>query len=338
MKRTSKSRSSKKCDNSDNEYAFSVEYRAEDSHLIEVNSPLSLFVTLFCILFVALFTIFLVAVKHSDGKITSPREAISSFFMPLQSNYYEIRVDPASGYASNNEACTKFMEDNGYSNRLETSVFNRNTIMQLDQEDGKSYTLPGAYGSTTFYIKPRSADTDLTIHIEYDVYGIKQLDDGNLARISEINSSGYECDLFRNVDDLLDGHILFFENRTDGKYSGLIKNGKMTYRTSEHEDDLNDNGEYKIKVYWVWAEYYEQIVNAQADGALFDNSNQQNKMIEYIEDNPDEFFCTAEIGAIPNGTTMTDYDLLSDYYDNGDKLIVENTDYFGFNVNTCAEN
>ena len=102
-------------------------------------------------------------------------------------------------------------------------------------------------------------------------------------------------------------------------------------------NDLNSNGEYKIKVYWIWAEYYEQLVNAQADGALFDNSGQWNKMVDFIEKNPDEFFYTSEIEAIPNGTEMTDYDILSDYYNNGDKLIIENTKYFGFNVRTYAE-
>ena len=102
-------------------------------------------------------------------------------------------------------------------------------------------------------------------------------------------------------------------------------------------NDLNSNGEYKIKVYWIWAEYYEQLVNAQADGALFDNSGQWDKMVNFIEKNPDEFFYTAEIGAIPNGTEMNDYDFLSDYYNNGDKLIIENTKYFGFNVRTYVE-
>lgn len=50
-----------------------------------------------------------------------------------------------------------------------------------------------------------------------------------------------------------------------------------------------------------------------------------------------KFLYAAEIGAIPNGTEMTDYDILSDYYNNGDKLIIENTKYFGFNVRTYAE-
>ena len=57
----------------------------------------------------------------------------------------------------------------------------------------------------------------------------------------------------------------------------------------------------------------------------------------YIEKNPDEFFCTGEIGAIPDGTELTDYEVLSDYYNSGDKLIIENAKYFGFNVRTYAE-
>ena len=320
------------------DYEFSEEYVAEDSRLIEVKGTLSPLLTFISITLLILFTIYLIAIKHSGGKVTSPKEAVSDFFMPFRSDYYDMRVDYASGLASNNEVCTKFMEENGYSNDLKTSAFNRNTIMQLEQEDGKSYTLPGAYGSTTFYIKPRKEDADLTIHIEYDVYGIKQLNDGSLTRVSDICcETNAERETYESVEKLINGHILFFENRINGKYSGLIEDGKMTYRTTEHYDDLNGNGEYKIKVYWIWAEYYEQLVNAQTDGALFENSEHQSDMIDYIEDNTNEFFYAVDGEPVPTNTDIIDYSALSDYYDSGDKLIVENTNYFGFNVHTYAE-
>ncbi|ADU22759.1 hypothetical protein [Ruminococcus albus] len=337
MKRKSHFRHTKSRKISDDDYEFSEEYKAEDSRLIEVEGSLSPLMSFISIVLLILFTMYLIAVKHSGGKITSPKEAISDFFMPMRSDYYEMRVDE-DFEANTNEEVSKFMQDNGYSDSLKTSAFNRNTAMYLKQEDGRSVTLPGSYGSTTFYIKPKKADADLSIHITYDVFAVTELADGSLVKMSEVDCSDTtERKCLDNIDELLNGHILFFRENCNGKYSGLIENGEMIYRTSEHMDDLNASGEYKIKVYWIWAEYYEQLVNTQADGALFDNSDQQAEMLEYIKNNPDEFLCTAEIGAIPDGTEMTDYDILSDYYDNGDKLIIENTKYFGFNVRTYAE-
>ena len=322
---------------SEDDYEVSEQYKAEDSRLIEVKGSLSPLMSFISIALLIFFTIYLIAVKHSGGKVTSPKEAISDFFMPMRSDYYEMRVDE-DFEANVNEEVSKFMQDNGYSDSLKTSAFNRNTAMYLKQEDGRSLTLHGSYGSTTFYIKPKKADADLSIHITYDVFAVTELADGSLAKMSDVNCSDTtERKRLDDIDELLNGHILFFRENHNGKYSGLIENGEMVYRTSEHRDNLNSDGEYKIKVYWVWAEYYEQLVNAQADGAIFDDSDQQDKMIDYIEENPDQFFYTAEIGDVPDGTAMTDYAVLSDYYNSGDKQIVENTKYFGFNVQTYAE-
>ncbi|MCR5021793.1 hypothetical protein [Ruminococcus sp.] len=339
MKRKSYFRHKDQLDrNADDDYEFSEEYPAEEYELAKINSINSPYISLTCILLLILFTIFLIAMKLSGGKVISPQEAVSNFFMPLRSDYYEIRVDNTYGMTNKDEACVKFMKENGFTNNYKTSAFNRNTIMQLDQEDGKTCTLPGAYGSTTFYIKPHKADANLTIHIEYDVFGISKLEDGSLSKVSDISClTDSEREKYESVDRLINGHILFFKDRNNGKYSNLIKDGKMIFRTSEHTDDLNENGEYKIKVYWVWAAYYEQMVNMQAEGALFDNNDHQDSIIEFIRDNPDEFFYDFDDKHIPNNTAITDYDVLSDYYDNADKLIVLNTNYLGFNVYTHTE-
>lgn len=282
---------------SDDDYEFSEEYKAEDSRLIEVEGSLSPLMSFISIALLILFTIYLIAVKHSGGRIKSPRDAISGFLMPMRSNYYEIRVDEEDVESNYNEEISKFMQDNGYSDSLKTSPFDRSTTMYLKQEDGRSLTLPGSYGSTTFYIKPKKADADLSIHVTYDVFALTELSDGSLMKMSEVNcSDSSERNRLDDVDEMLNGHILFFRESNSGKYSGLIENGEMVYRTSEHRDDLNSDGEYKIKVYWIWAEYYEQLVNTQADGALFDNSNQQDIMIDYIKNNPDKFLCAADIG------------------------------------------
>ena len=325
-------------DSSDDKYEYSIECDVDDGELVDVYCSISPYITIFSVLMLILFTMFLFALAKSDGKIASPQEAISSYFLPIRSDYYEIRVDPVSETQITDDECQKFMNDNGFTKSLKTSAFNRSTVMQLEQEDNRGFFLPGAYGSTTFYIKPGKSNADLSIHIKYDLYGIKAADNGGLQKISAIQCTELEeREMFNEIDTLLDGHILFFQERTNGKYSGLIENGEMIYRTSDHREDLNDDGEFRVKVYWIWAEYYEQLVNPKSEGALFDNDTEQSNMIRYIKANPDEFLYMQNDLEISDDEDITNFDVLSDYYDSADKLIVENTNYFGFAVNTYAE-
>ena len=74
---------------SDDNYEVSEEYKAEDSRFIEVKGMLSPLMSFISIELLILFTIYLIAVKHSGGKIASPKDAITSFFMPLRSEQFQ---------------------------------------------------------------------------------------------------------------------------------------------------------------------------------------------------------------------------------------------------------
>ena len=139
-------------------------------------------------------------------------------------------------------------------------------------------------------------------------------------RLSKVECGKDERKTYDAVDELLDGHILFFEGKNGGHH-GLLKDGKMHYRTSEHRDALNENGEYAVTVYWVWTEYYDQMINTGADGALFDNGAEAAEMLDYIEGNKEKYF-----------RRFDEADDLRQQYDNGDRLICQNADYIGFEI------
>lgn len=226
------------------------------------------------------------------------------------SDYYDIRADKPDY----NSPTIIYGNDS-----MKTSPNVRSIPANLKNEAGKAL-VPGSFGSTTFYIVPNDPDADLTVDLEINTYGLKQFGDNDPLRLSRIECTSSERETYDTVDDLLDGHILFFAEK-DGVYHHLLPDGKMRYETSAHRGELNENGEYKITVYWIWTEYYDQLVNNEIEGALFGNDQDSIEMTEYIKQHENRFFYR-----------INEDDDLSDQYNNGDYLIHQNTDYIGFEI------
>ena len=192
----------------------------------------------------------------------------------------------------------------------------RSVAACLKLDKSKPCLMPGAFGTTTFFVIPKDADKDIAVEIELNVCGITKADNGEYVRLSETCG-----DTGRKAEELLDGHILFF-TEYNGAYSGLLKDSKMVYNTADHHRELNENGEYKVTVYWVWAEYYEQLVDTAAEGALITDNAVSDEMKRYIEERQDEFFFTDD-------TQLNDP---SRSYNDGDLFIHQNVDYYGFEI------
>lgn len=141
-------------------------------------------------------------------------------------------------------------------------------------------------------------------------------DNGELVRLSNLDSNNI-------ADKLIDGHILFFEEY-NCSYSGLLKDGKLTYKTSEHREDLNSNGEYEVTVYWIWPEYYNQLIDTDTDGAVITDSAASEDIRSYIEEHKSNFFYDGE------GENKSN--VPSKRYDNADLFIHQNIDYYGFEI------
>ena len=193
----------------------------------------------------------------------------------------------------------------------------------LHEDSSCGSFLPGTYGTAKLYIIPHDADADLTVDLSFNVYGLVQKVDTEYIRIDEAENDLPEYEKLRRADDLLNGHILFFTEKDDG-YSGLLKDGRMTYNKAEHRGDLNSNGEYEVTVYWIWAEYFEQLTNMNAEGAVIRDAAESETVTEYIDSRPDEFFFKGEGESVSN--------VPSDQYNNADLLIHQNIDGYGFEI------
>ena len=216
----------------------------------------------------------------------------------FSSDYYDIRVDRGENISG--------------TQAIKTDADNRTIAMNIKQENG-SITMPGAYGTTTFYIIPKDTDEDLSIKIRLNAFGLTMNENGEYTRVTD-----------KNVDELINGHILFFEDNENG-YKGLLDNGELTYNTADHKADLLGD-EYKVTVYWIWPEYYEQMVDHKTEGALFTNEECSAEMTSYIEKHPNRFFYSKN----------SEKEEKTDLYNNGDVLIYKSSPYFGFEI--IAEN
>lgn len=198
----------------------------------------------------------------------------------------------------------------------ETTADDRTVAACLKMDQSKNCLMPGAFGTTTFYIIPNKPEKDLDVHLEFNVCGLIQTDDGEYVKLSDMNDK-----ISQTAEDLLDGHILFF-TENDSSYSGLIKDGEMTYNTAEHHDDLTSDGEYKVTVYWIWPEYYEQLVDTNVEGAIITDSLSSAEMKDYIAEHQDEFFFKGDEQTEEPGKL----------YDNADLFIHQNVDFYGFEI------
>ncbi|SDB40236.1 hypothetical protein SAMN02910317_02000 [Ruminococcaceae bacterium FB2012] len=225
----------------------------------------------------------------------------------LSSDYYDIRTD-------------EFDDNTVYFGKVirMTNADVRKAPACLKMDESKHHMLPGAFGTTTLYIIPNDTDRDMDIELEFNTYGARLTDNGKFKRLSDDkNQKSFDA------DNYLNGHILFF-TENNGSYSGLLKDGRMIYNTAEHREDLNENGEYKLTVYWIWPEYYEQLVNTRAEGAVITDRIESDMIRDYIRDHQNEFFYVGE------GINRSDDP--GDQYDNADLFIHQNVEYIGFEI------
>lgn len=199
----------------------------------------------------------------------------------------------------------------------------RKIAAELNEDSSCGRLMPGSYGTAKVYIIPHDANSDLTVELSFNVYGFVQSKNGDYIRIDEIENNHSDFEKLRKADRLLDGHFLFFTEKDNG-YCGLLKDGRMTYNTAEHQDDLNSNGEYEVTVYWIRPEYFEQLTSINTEGAFIKNSDELKTITEYINSQPNDFFFKGE------GESVSD--IPSNQYDNADLLIHQTIDGYGFEI------
>lgn len=198
---------------------------------------------------------------------------------------------------------------------------------------------PGSCGKLTFYVIPKQ-DTDLKLTFSLDT--VLYTADAEPISAERPDNSAYIVQPTEPATKLVKGHILFFENCTDGVYSGRI-NGNTFKRTIT---DAKADNAYKFDIYWIWPNVIDQLILPANDNYLVNigcpkiiSDDDTTALISEIKAEADNYFISGEItnlsvmldsvskGSIDTSFNEDNYKALNTAWDNADNMIGRNVGY-----------
>lgn len=198
--------------------------------------------------------------------------------------------------------------------------------------DGGGLLRPGSTGTFTFKIHPAAGASDLNIRFDLLISGIQRVpgENNGPATFRVVGDSDPQDSHGAEVCRFLKGHVLFFQEKAGGKYSGWVDPEQgLIYSLPDHSAD--DDGSYGVTLYWVWPRTYGQIALEDGDAnllghSLFTDSQEvpapdRVKLLERVENHPEEFFLY-EGETAPSGLSER-----SDGYNGADQVIGEGINY-----------
>lgn len=199
---------------------------------------------------------------------------------------------------------------------------------EVEDSNGFRYLRPGAYGSLSFYIKPKVDSVNPVFNVSLETVGLVY-EEGEIKPYEPSaeeqegdEGEGEEEEAVDVVKDLLKGHILFFAQRGSGTHSQYVYHelieGTFVYDTAgEEKVNINDDYYYEVVFYWVWPLTYEEITDTErynygsTQSSLYDNYISPHPEYFFKADDPEEYFEDNENNLYG----------LSDGYNDGDQMI-----------------
>ncbi|MDY5576000.1 MAG: hypothetical protein SPF70_00765 [Lachnospiraceae bacterium] len=175
---------------------------------------------------------------------------------------------------------------------------NGNPVTSMDS----GIMAPGVYGEFSFYVK--------SVNDKFDACDISII---KLFEVSEDVDT--ESETYRQIEKMLDGHILCFGNRDK-------VNGKYVYSSYLSEDtfitvsNLQPGTEQKVTIYWVWPYEYQNLAED-----VFADGNRSRPLFVLPEKSEFE--------------SMTDYDLSTKETMSGKVSISQVFDWTKFSAEIC---
>ncbi len=217
-----------------------------------------------------------------------------------------------------------------------------------NQAGDESILSPGSSGKITFYIIPKASDvTKVYLNLSLIPYASVETKQDNSLTVQENNKEIYISPLDKTnqaaVYQLLQGHILFFRDKSASGYYSNWVNGKF-------EIDITNkpaNIPIEITLYWVWPLQFKKYVQTGA-GNLFENigtdytAMQTDMKTVAAGASSNKYFYTKAGSGLPSLTPIgpdmnaTDTAVFSAYYNSADEAIGSSTRYFLLEL-TAAE-
>ena len=280
---------------------------------------------LICLL--ALAFIFILLMSSAAWFARNNRTAATGLEVAATTDAYDLLVEHVGEYDTGYERITganglkSSLNAAGYS-LTETDMAHAAKLMfELTNEhvyDGHRYLMPGAYGSLTFYLRPKNAgNISVTFNLSREGYTTVTDALDNVSVVPVTNTRAI---------NMLEGHLLFFTGRTGATYenyvyTGLIQNDTFTYDTSLHTKSTKPGYTdcYEITLYWEWPVTYHEINDETSTTNPAVTKKYPAELTTYIDTHRNNFF-------VVNGSSNV-VDELSDGYDDGDQTIGDNVKF-----------
>ena len=232
---------------------------------------------------------------------------------------------PIVTYLSSNENIQKLSATTPANSALLCHMTNENPHI-----DHSEFIAPGSFGTVSFdIVLKKEYDGAFTIDLDFLFYGT------DMSR-NPVPVDAEEEELLQ-LRNLLSGHILFFETRSETLdnggyyYSDRITDGQFVYDLSEHEDDRNvQNGEehYTVTFYWIWPATFGRLaLSTTSDNlhghALFEDEDDRAEILSQIQNHPECFFVNLRdrVDLTVSEFEEMEFADLSDGYNEGDQFI-----------------
>lgn len=165
-------------------------------------------------------------------------------------------------------------------------MMNDQSNMENNQGNISDGIKPGSHGTLTFYVYAKQT-THLTVNLNLEMTLYNRL----VKDVTDINDNSNCIIKDKKLNDLTKGHILFFEECTDGVYSKLIGDNGFNF-----EKDVEENKAYRVDIYWVWPYVADQLILPKDDSILVNNeinrilSDSDNTLTALFKSNSEYFF------------------------------------------------
>ena len=289
------------------------------------------------------------------------------------SYYLRVRENDDTSYFSkyftlfqkaDNTFGTGTQETSGTAVYYKTGVENNKIVWRLDSDDldpnTNIYTVglrPSSAGKLEFEVVPE-ADGELDIDFSFNVRGFT----ATYPTQEEITAGTYASDDVKTLTEIflptesgaaltdaqkalkyIGGHILFFENCSNGVYSGFLgtDDGNVyCFRAPS----ATANTPIPVTIHYVWVNTIDQFILKSTDDPadaplLADDSTERGKLILYIQQNADAIFDGSASGSATS-VTYESYKAsaelqktLNDGYNAADQAIGVNLDYILVDMN-----
>lgn len=234
-------------------------------------------------------------------------------------------------YKSNGENILTDIDDETYSSFYDTLTEKMITPQEnLKLYKGTAWHLqdngtmqPGARGVLEFYVIPQ-VDGLTEIFFAINIAGYqKTSDEKNPVALVEDSV----------LNDLLKGHILFFEKLDDvDGYSGWLGGDEKEIRVKDKSGSLQKDLPYKVTIYWIWPKRYRNFIYHQrsTQGDLFaTESGDYKALISFINENQKKFFYNYKK---PMESITTEIDMNDEAYTLGTAYYNAADEYIGTNI------